>query len=95
MIRNKGEENPILEYYKDDGFGGLLTVRESVVLCDKITVIDDGFYDLLVILQNGIAQIGENKSVKIRKFTTDSTATINVPCGSVSILPFNFDFGRK
>jgi hypothetical protein len=92
VIRNKGEENPILKYYKDDGFGGLLTVRESVVLGDKITVIDDGFYDLLVILQNGIAQ---NKSVKIREFTTDSTATINVPCRAVLILPFNFNFGRK
>jgi hypothetical protein len=97
VIKNKrdGEENPILEYSKDDGYGGLMTVRESAILSDTITVIDGGFYDFLVILQNGIAQIGENKSVKVLEVVTDSTATINIPYGSVLILPFHFDFGGK
>ena len=70
-------------------------MRETVILSDTITVIDSGFYDFLVILQNGIAQIGENKTVKVLEVITDSTATIDIPFGSVLVLPFHFDFGGK
>ena len=95
LIKNKREENPILQFDRDDGYGGLLVVRETVILSDTITAIDSGFYDFLVILQNGIAQIGENKTVQVLEVITDSTATIDIPFGSVLVLPFHFDFGGK
>ena len=97
VIRNNNEEYIKLEFHEQflGGNSNQTLQIETIRMKDAPTLIENGFYDILAILENGIGEISKNSTVKINGLLTDMTSVLIIPFGTTLILPDNFIFDGK
>ena len=97
VIRNNNQEKIKLEFHQQliGGKSNQTLQIENIVMEDAPTLIQNGFYDILAILENGIGEISKNSTVKINGLLTDVTSVLIIPYGTTLILPNNFIFDGK
>ena len=97
VIRNNNQEKIKLEFHQQliGGKSNQTLQIENIVMEDAPTLIQNGFYDILAILENGIGEISKNSTVKINGLLTDVTSVLIIPYGTTLILPNNFVFDGK
>ena len=97
VIRNNNIEYIKLKYYEQliGGINNEILKIEIIKMIDSPTIIQNGFYDILAILENGIGEIDKESTVKIFGLLTDISSVLIIPFGTTLILPYNFNFYGK
>jgi hypothetical protein len=93
VINNDKKEILTLEYYEyNQGTGGVSLIEKEITLTDSSTLIETSTFDVLAVLEYGIAEINNNSTLNLLGIITDTTSILKIPSGTILILPETYTF---